>query len=503
MMIDWDAFCDGLDIGSLVPPAYQAYRPALVTAMAFFLDRLPAGRVAEILDGQATLPDDAGIADRLVAIAECCPVLHKLGQVLARDKRLAADLRLKLQRLETMQPLPGAADWVPAALAAEIGPLAAHGIALDPEPLAEASVAMVVPFTWRGDGSDGPTRGVFKLLKPGIEARLAEELEILRDMGGLLDEQCAQLGIPAIRYADTFHEVSDLLQREVCLSGEQAHLAQARAAYAALPAVAIPRLLPFSTPRVTAMTYLDGRKVTAVHDEPDSDRRALARLIVGALIAHPIWSDGAETLFHADPHAGNLLFTPQRGLGLLDWSLAGRLTAHDQICLAQIFLGALTSDAGRILQAVDGLSVQRGDPGALRTIVAARLQALTGNAVPGLDWPGLDWLVSLMDGVVSDTGARFRGDLVIFRKVLHTVQGVASDVAADARPDLALMAAFLTRLGGEWAGRLAALPWSRQFATRFSNAEFAHLMLSAPVIVWRRWLDVAPRLFGKQVSPRR
>lgn len=492
-MIDWDAFCDGLDIGSLVPAGYQAYRPAIEAAMAFFLERLPADRVADILTKQAALSEEASVADRLVAIAEACPVLHKLGQVLARDRRLAADLRLKLQRLETMQPLPGAADWVPGALAAEIGSLAGHGIALDAQPLAEASVAMVVPFTWRGGGSDGPTRGVFKLLKPGIETRLAEELEILRDLGGLLDDQCARLGIPAVRYADTFDEVSRLLEREVCLSGEQAHLTRARAAYAPMPSVAIPRLLPFSTPRVTAMTLLDGRKVTAVHDEPDSDRRALARLIVNALIAHPIWNDAAETLFHADPHAGNLLVTPQRHLGLLDWSLAGRLTAHDQISLAQIFLGALTSDAGRILEAIDGLSVQRGDRGALQAVVTGRLRGLTGSAVPGLDW-----LVSLMDGVVSETGARFRGDLVIFRKVLHTVQGVVTDVAADARPDVALAAAFLTRLGDEWVGRLAALPWSRQFATRFSNAEFAHLLLSAPVIVWRRWLDIAPRLFGDQ-----
>jgi ubiquinone biosynthesis protein len=490
MKIDWDEFCAGLDVGALVPPGYQAYRPAIVAALGFFLERLPAGRVVEILTAQAALPENASVADRLVAIAECCPVLHKLGQVLARDRRLAAGLRLKLQRLETLQPLPGAADWVPAALAAEIGPPARQGIVLHREPLAEASVAMVVPLTWSGEG-DGPVRGVFKLLKPGIEARLAGELAILREMGGLLDEECTRLGIPAIRYADTFHEVSDLLQREVCLSGEQRHLQQAATAYAPMPAVAVPRLLPFSTPRVTAMAYLAGRKVTAVHDEPDADRRALARLIVSALIAHPIWSDGAATLFHADPHAGNLVFTPQRQLGLLDWSLAGHLTAQDQVSLAQVFVGALTSDASRILDAIDALSVQRGDPAALQALVAARLQALTGMAVPGLDW-----LVSLMDGVVSETGARFRGDLVIFRKVLHTVQGVVADVAADARPDLALIAAFLTRLGSEWSGRMVALPWSRQFATRFSNAEFAHLMLSAPVIVARRWLDVAPRLFG-------
>ena len=37
-------------------------------------------------------------------LARCCPVLHKLGQVLARDQRLAPELRRHLRGLESLAP---------------------------------------------------------------------------------------------------------------------------------------------------------------------------------------------------------------------------------------------------------------------------------------------------------------------------------------------------------------------------------------------------------------
>ena len=68
------------------------------------------------------MADDAGINERIVAIARKCPALHKLGQVLARDRRLQPELRQLLQGLESM-PSPLSVEEARALAEAELGPL--------------------------------------------------------------------------------------------------------------------------------------------------------------------------------------------------------------------------------------------------------------------------------------------------------------------------------------------------------------------------------------------
>lgn len=485
-MTDWSDFADALDLGPLIPEAFARYRQAVVDGMMAFLDRLPDEQTAAILLDQAMLPEDAPIAARLVGIARHCPALHKLAQVLARDRRLPADLRAHLQTLETMPPSQEI-EWLKGEIEAEIGPLEAQGIRLDEQPLAEASVAIVVPFVWRNENGRCDRRGVFKLLKPGIEAVLERELEVLQDIGAILDERCAEYGLPRIAYEDSFLQVRDLLRREVHLNLEQRHLAEARDVFAGNPAVLVPEVFPFCTPRLTAMERVDGRKITDVHDLGEAERRRLAAGIVGALIAGPIWAGEHPSLFHADPHAGNLMLTPDGRIGLLDWSLVGRLGKRERVCMTQILIGALTIDAERIVGAMIELGEGEGDAEALRAIAEDALAPVREGALPGLDW-----LTALMDATAM-SGARYGADLIIFRKVLQTLQGVVADVCDDAGVDAALALAFLAKLAADWPARMVSPPFSRAHPTHMSNAELAHLFASSPLIASRALAGLAAR----------
>jgi ubiquinone biosynthesis protein len=480
---DWSDFADALDLGPLIPEAFARYRQAILDGMMAFLGALPDEQTTAILLDQAMLAEDAPIAARLVAIARHCPALHKLAQVLARDRRLPAELRAHLQTLETMPPSQEL-DWLTREIEAEIGPLEALGIRLDEEPLAEASVAIVVPFVWT-DGSGRTRRGVFKLLKPGIGAVLERELEALQRIGAILDERCAEYGLPRIAYEDTFLQVRDLLRREVHLDLEQRHLAEARGVYAGDPRVVVPELFPFSTPRLTAMERIDGGKITEVQGLDEAARRRLAAGIVSALIAGPIWASEQPSLFHADPHAGNLMLTPDGRIGLLDWSLVGRLGKRQRVCMTQILIGALTIDGERIVSAMLALGEGEGDADALRAVVEEALAPIREGELPGLDW-----LTALMDATAMQ-GARYGADLIVFRKVLQTLQGVIADVCDQAGVDASLATAFLGRLVSEWPARLIAPPFSRALSTHMSNAELAHLFASAPLIASRALAGLA------------
>jgi ubiquinone biosynthesis protein len=257
--------------------------------------------------------------------------------------------------------------------------------------------------------------------------------------------------------------------------------------------VIVPEVFPFSTPRLTAMERIFGRKVTDVAGLDDRARRGLAALIADALLAQPIWAGGGAGLFHADPHAGNLIATDDGRLGILDWSLTGRLGKDEQIEMTRILVGAVLFDAPRIRDAIGTLAAGAVDPAGLAGVIAASLDRLTGGV-----WPSLGWLTELMDQAVIQAGARFSGDLVMFRKVLQTLRGVVADVSEHCRLDLVLAARLGRQLAGETAARCWTLPASRRFASHLSNRDLTELALSAPLIGTRSWLGLGRELLGQR-----
>src|SRR5438552_1191776 len=296
---------DELARADLLPPIYHRYRPLLADGICFFLERLPAARLRRIFLEQSRLPASASTAQRIVVLLHHLPTLHKLGQVVARNRRLNRDFRAWLQRLESFEPRTSAAAIV-RLLDREFSGWRKAGIKLAPEALAEGSVAVVAPFTWKRAADGEPGEGVFKLLKPGIQSRLTEELRIWAALADFIEEDCERYHLPKLDYRETFDLVRDLLVHEIRLDEEQRHLAEAAKEYEGVNSVVIPALLPFCSPRMTAMTRLHGITITAGLERGDPSAQALVPQVAEALVAAPMFSSRPAALFHGDPHAGNL-----------------------------------------------------------------------------------------------------------------------------------------------------------------------------------------------------
>jgi ubiquinone biosynthesis protein len=232
------------------------------------------------------------------------------------------------------------------------------------------------------------------------------------------------------------------------------------------------------------MRRIFGAKATDAHFLTAQGRRKLANTIVKTLLARPIWSKAPRAVFHADPHAGNLFATADGKLGVLDWSLVGQLGKDDRVQLTQVLVGALTLDDSRVREAIHALAQAPGDAAALDHIVHQHMALIRDGA-----FPGLSWVMQLMDEAVTRARCRFAGDLLMFRKVLQTLEGVVADVSPDCHVDRVLGAAFVRQLLLEWGQRPFSLPASRHFATHFSNVDIAQLLASAPVIGSLRWMD--------------
>jgi len=481
-MSDWSPLIDEADIASVLPEAYAHYRRPIKGALTFFLEGLPEEHQAAVLVDQASLPPTATVSERFARLARSCPALHKLGQTLARDRRLLPELRLQLQQLESLPPSLSLTE-IRKILVRELGRLDRLGVVLESPALAEASVAVVVPFRRNGAGE---REGVFKLLKPGIEERLDEELSLLERVGAYLDDECEALEIPRLDYRESFESLAERLRHEVRLDLEQRHLANAHAAYEGEPQIQIPALFEHCSPRVTAMERVYGHKVTDHHFDDPADQRWCAELVVTALVARPILSTADDALFHGDPHAGNLLLTRDRRLAILDWSLATTLSEEKRVAFVQIVLGAVTLDAGRIACALDALSERRsGDPPDMLPTIERSLKRMRQGRLPGLLW-----LTELLDSTVQVAGMRFSGEMLILRKMLHALEGVIADIGADRTCiDAVLLSEFFTQMAREWPHRWLAMPDSRAFPTRLSNADLVGVIMKLPVTATRFWLD--------------
>ncbi len=479
----------GIDVSPLVPQRYAAYRPLVADALLFFMQHLPAQRVAEIVAEQQKMPADASMSQRFAALMHHCPTLHKLGQVVARDRRLSLELRHRLQGLESMESTtPSSA--VLEVIQKELRGFPVAEMRLDAEALAEASVAIVIPFSLETPGTAELQEGVFKVLKPGVEEQLEEELDIWSSLSVFIDERCEYYGIPMLHYADTLETLRELLSNEIRLDQEQRNLAQAADFYAENQAVWIPALLPFCSPRVTAMEYIRGSKVTRTDDLAKSVRQKLADTIIKALIAQPVWSPKVLSLFHADPHAGNLFYTDSRQLAILDWALVGHLGKNERVQTTQLMLGALTLDAKRISQAIEALGESTPNESALRMEVDNALGQLYEGKLPGFRW-----LMDLLDRVMLSTGMRFGKDLLLFRKSVLTLEGVVGDVYDKGSFDSALAAVAIQQFSKEWADRALAMPTSRAFGTHLSNLDLLSLYWEVPastskfwVHIWKKWM---------------
>ncbi len=174
--MDWSELIDETAIRVLLSDAITHFARPIREALVIFLSGLPAAGQRELLSTQAALPSAATTTQRLGALVQQCPVLHKLGQALARDRRLDPVLRRELSKLEALSPrVPVVA--LRRALRHELGDLDRLGIVLEPTAIAEASVAVVIGYR------DRDANGVFKILKPGIDKRLDLELALLAEVG--------------------------------------------------------------------------------------------------------------------------------------------------------------------------------------------------------------------------------------------------------------------------------------------------------------------------------
>lgn len=455
-----------LPVEDLVPEAYRQWRPLVKDAIPFILSRLSPGRLAGKITEQLEMPAEAPTEARLIRLIGKMPGFQKLGQVLARNRHLDPALRRELATLENgIRDVEY--DAIRAVIERELGEkLAAHAVSIEPQIHSEASVSAVVRFTSRGE------RGIFKVLKPHIPGCFAEDMTLLQQLADFIAAGGRDYGLSDVNVAETFTEIRRLLEHEVQFEYEQEHLIEAARMFNQ-PGIRVPRIIEeLCTPRITAMTEEPGIKATSLSGRPAGLRRAIARRLAEGMLITPLFSDAEEAMFHADPHAGNILYDDRNDrLVFLDWALTGRLNRSQrrQFCMLLAMLGL--RDVEGVRAAIHALSEECGS---IRPAIERFLAT-----IPVTRFPASMDAVRLLDSLALQ-GVKFPAQLLMFRKALFTLDGVLRDVAGgDVSLDEVIAGYLATRWLAGW-GR-SPLP--------LGTEEWASLMASASLFGCRLWFS--------------
>lgn len=222
--------------------------------------------------------------------------------------------------------------------------------AIDEQPLASASIGQVhKAVLYSGEVV------AIKVQRPGIEEQFIEDIKTLEN---IIDFAVKHSEITR-KYAfkDILQELQQVLFKELNYHIEANNLITLHQNLINYENISVPLpYLDFSSKRVLTMQFIDGKKITSVPVyamRPDS--KELAHELVSAYLQQ-ILKDG---FVHADPHPGNVHYTFNRQIALIDLGMVANISKSMQEYLIQLLL-ALTNrealDAAEILISISTLN---------------------------------------------------------------------------------------------------------------------------------------------------
>lgn len=405
---------------ALLPRELTPHLPAALRPLAAFAHLFAGG------EGRRGRP-----GERLArAFERLGPVAIKLGQLLSTradvfGARFADDLSHLKDRLPPF-PLADARAAVEASLGR---PVEAVFASFEP-PVAAASIAQAHPATLH-DGR----RVAVKVLRPGVERRVARDLRAMR-----LAARLAQRIPPARRLEPALftQTVARALTLELDLRLEAAAAGELGEVMARDPFMRAPEPVWAGVgPRCLTLLWAEGLPLSdaAALEQSGLDRPALANNVIRGFLAQAL-DHGA---FHADLHEGNLFVGPPAVVTAVDFGIVGRLSAIDRRVFAEVLWGFLRRDYRRVAEVhFEAGYVPAGQD------VAGFAQALraVGEPIFGRDARDVS-MGRLLGQLFEITGLfemRLRPELVLLQKTMVTVEGVARridpahDIWAAARP---------------------------------------------------------------------
>ena len=342
------------------------------------------------------------------------PVYIKLGQWLSsRADILPQPYLEELAKLQ--DDVPAAPfEYVKPIIEQEIGPINEKFDSIDTNPISGASLGQV----YRGKLSGREI--VVKVKRPGIEKIVEEDIKVLKKILPL----ALRFVDPNLRFSAKamLSQFIETIHEEMDYRNESENLKKIKHNMEKSKKVVIPSVYDeYSSKNVLTLEYLPGIKITNIQalDEKGIDRQKLVvdlhKVFFTMLLRHSI--------FHADPHPGNISVTNDGKLILYDYGMVGRLDNETRLRLVRLYLALVEKDPPRTVNAMNELGMLTSDFN--RSVIEKGIE-LTVRAMHGKkpDEMEVESLMELANKTMSRFPFILPKNLALYMRMASIIEGI-------------------------------------------------------------------------------
>ncbi len=299
------------------------------------------------------------------------PAYIKIGQALSTRPDLVSPAYLEeLTQLQDQIP-PFANEIAYQFIEEELGDRPDQIYAeLSPEPIAAASLGQV----YKGKLKTGETVAV-KVQRPDLQETIAVDLYILRRMATWANKNIKRLRSDLVAILDEFGE---RIFEEMDYINEGENAERFAKLYGHLKDVYVPRIYwQYTHRRVLTMEWVVGTKLTQV--DAIRAQGIDARYIIEVGVQCSLRQLLEHGFFHADPHPGNLLATPDGQLAYLDFGMMSEIKPYQRYGLIEAVVHMVNRDFEGL--ASDYVKLDFLTPDTDLTPIIPALAQIFGNAL--------------------------------------------------------------------------------------------------------------------------
>lgn len=342
------------------------------------------------------------------------PVYIKLGQWLSS--------RADILPQPYMQELSKLQDDVPSApfekvkpiIESDLGPINQKFDYINTDSISGASLGQV----YKAKIQDRDV--VLKVKRPGIEEIVRRDLEVLKKILPL----ALSFVDPNLRFSakGMLAQFIETIYEEMNYEFESSNLKTIKKNLAGSKSVIIPNVYDdYSSKNVLTMEYVPGIKITNI-EELDKQGLNRQKLVIDV---HKIFFTMLlrYTIFHADPHPGNISVSRDGRLILYDYGMVGKLSDETRKRLVRLYLALVEKDPPRTVNAMDALGMLTPDYN--RTIIERAIE-LTIHAMHGRKPEDME-VKGLME-LANKTMGRFPfllpKNLALYMRMASIIEGI-------------------------------------------------------------------------------
>lgn len=261
---------------------------------------------------------------------------------------------------------------------------------------------------------------IIKASRPHIEKTVSRDILVLKSILPL----ATRFIDPNLRYSvdAMFSQFVETISEEMDYRIEARNLKTIRRNLSHDPMVLIPEVISEITSRhVLSMEYIPGTKITdiATLNAMGLDRERIVskvhRIFFKMLLK--------DSIFHADPHPGNISVTSDGRIILYDFGMVGRIDDDTRLKLVRLYLGLIEKDPVRAVNVLIDLGTL--EPSVNRYIVEKALEfsirSLHGQQVDRME---VKALIDLTNKTMSKFPFRLPKNLALYMRMSSILEGI-------------------------------------------------------------------------------